>query len=155
MLGNEGFLNIRFEHPFCPFMGMCLKCQGGRPTLESCITRSDTILNVRKLFTGAQMEFERELKLQTFRFFPPTQQDFHCYLIMQDKEPIEHLEDDEAAVLQGEKETEKMIVEAYAALLAFLSTESNILHLGFLFYMFLYYWWVILYVNDDVVLLLY
>ncbi|KAK7362875.1 hypothetical protein VNO77_05000 [Canavalia gladiata] len=33
---------------------------------------------------------------------------------------------DEAAVLQGEKEAEKMIVEAYSALLlAFLSTESN------------------------------
>ncbi|XP_057431891.1 wings apart-like protein 2 isoform X1 [Lotus japonicus] len=34
--------------------------------------------------------------------------------------------DDEAAVLQGEKEAEKMIVEAYSALLlAFLSTESK------------------------------
>ncbi|XP_004293505.1 PREDICTED: uncharacterized protein LOC101307966 [Fragaria vesca subsp. vesca] len=36
------------------------------------------------------------------------------------------LPDDEAAVLQGEQEAEKMIVEAYAALLlAFLSTESK------------------------------
>lgn len=34
------------------------------------------------------------------------------------------MQDDEAVVLQGEKEAEKMIVEAYAALLlAFLSTE--------------------------------
>jgi hypothetical protein len=34
--------------------------------------------------------------------------------------------DDEEALLQGEKEAEKMIVEAYAALLlAFLSTESQ------------------------------
>lgn len=37
------------------------------------------------------------------------------------------LQNDEAAVLQGEKEAEKMIVEAYAALLlAFLSTERSI-----------------------------
>ncbi|XP_011012786.1 PREDICTED: uncharacterized protein LOC105116963 isoform X2 [Populus euphratica] len=36
---------------------------------------------------------------------------------------------DEAAVLQGEKEAEKMIVEAYSALLlAFLSTESKSIH---------------------------
>ncbi|KAF2303366.1 hypothetical protein GH714_017422 [Hevea brasiliensis] len=36
------------------------------------------------------------------------------------------MKNDEAAVLQGEKEAEKMIVEAYAALLlAFLSTESK------------------------------
>lgn len=34
------------------------------------------------------------------------------------------MQDDEEALLQGEKEAEKMIVEAYAALLlAFLSTE--------------------------------
>ena len=34
------------------------------------------------------------------------------------------MQNDEAAVLQGEKEAEKMIVEAYSALLlAFLSTE--------------------------------
>jgi hypothetical protein len=34
------------------------------------------------------------------------------------------VQNDEAAVLQGEKEAEKMIVEAYSALLlAFLSTE--------------------------------
>lgn len=34
------------------------------------------------------------------------------------------VQDDEEALLQGEKEAEKMIVEAYAALLlAFLSTE--------------------------------
>ena len=36
------------------------------------------------------------------------------------------LQDDEIAVLQGEKEAEKMIVEAYSALLlAFLSTERS------------------------------
>ncbi|KAK7252174.1 hypothetical protein RIF29_35944 [Crotalaria pallida] len=38
----------------------------------------------------------------------------------------EHLQLDEAALLQGEREAEKMIVEAYSALLlAFLSTESK------------------------------
>ncbi|KAH8493550.1 hypothetical protein H0E87_020347 [Populus deltoides] len=38
-------------------------------------------------------------------------------------------DNDEAAVLQGEKEAEKMIVEAYSALLlAFLSTESKSIH---------------------------
>lgn len=37
------------------------------------------------------------------------------------------MQNDEAAVLQGEKEAEKMIVEAYSALLlAFLSTERLI-----------------------------
>jgi hypothetical protein len=36
------------------------------------------------------------------------------------------IQDDEEAVLEGEKEAEKMIVEAYSALLlAFLSTESR------------------------------
>ena len=39
------------------------------------------------------------------------------------------LQNDEAALLQGEKEAEKMIVEAYSALLlAFLSTERSICH---------------------------
>ncbi|KAJ1405493.1 Wings apart-like protein, partial [Sesbania bispinosa] len=43
-----------------------------------------------------------------------------------DGEDKQFLLNDEAAVLQGEKEAEKMIVEAYAALLlAFLSTESK------------------------------
>lgn len=37
------------------------------------------------------------------------------------------LQEDEDSILQGEKEAEKMIVEAYAALLlAFLSTERLI-----------------------------
>jgi len=41
------------------------------------------------------------------------------------------MQDDEAALLQGEKEAEKMIIEAYAALLlAFLSTERFVC-LGF------------------------
>jgi hypothetical protein len=44
------------------------------------------------------------------------------------------LQNDEAALLQGEKEAEKMIVEAYSALLlAFLSTERLICHFKILF----------------------
>lgn len=44
------------------------------------------------------------------------------------------LQNDEAALLQGEKEAEKMIVEAYSALLlAFLSTERSICHFKVLF----------------------
>lgn len=41
-------------------------------------------------------------------------------------------QNDEAAMLQGEHEAEKMIVEAYAALLlAFLSTERFVLCISF------------------------
>lgn len=44
------------------------------------------------------------------------------------------LQNDEAALLEGEKEAEMMIVEAYAALLlAFLSTERCLFFLSFLF----------------------
>lgn len=48
------------------------------------------------------------------------------------------VQNDEAAVLQGEKEAEKMIVEAYSALLlAFLSTERfAVLHPFFLAHSF-------------------
>jgi hypothetical protein len=39
------------------------------------------------------------------------------------------LQNEETALLEGEKEAEKMIVEAYSALLlAFLSTERSICH---------------------------
>lgn len=45
------------------------------------------------------------------------------------------LQNDEAALLEGEKEAEMMIVEAYAALLlAFLSTERCLFFLSFLFF---------------------
>lgn len=51
------------------------------------------------------------------------------------------MQNDEAAVLQGEKEAEKMIVEAYSALLlAFLSTERLISYqFSIRFYLKLFY----------------